>query len=42
LAFKKSEEEYEKYQLAQKSIEIEQSLNELERDINKIIKQKNE
>jgi len=33
MAVKKSEEEFEKYQLAQKAIEKEQSLQELERDI---------
>lgn len=37
---KKSAEEYEKYQLAQKEIEKEQSLKELEKDINELKKYK--
>jgi hypothetical protein len=36
MALKKSEEEYEKYQLSQKALEKEQSLKELEEDIKKI------
>jgi hypothetical protein len=36
LALKKSEEEYEKYQVVRKQIEKEQSLKELEEDIKKI------
>lgn len=38
MALKKSEEEYEKYQLSQKALEKEQSLKELEEDIKKIKK----
>lgn len=36
MALKKSEEEFEKYQLSQKTLEKEQSLKELEEDIKKI------
>lgn len=36
MALKKSEEEFEKYQVAQKSLEKEQSLKELEEDIKKL------
>lgn len=38
LALKKSEEEYEKYQLTQKALEKEQNLKELEEDIKKLKK----
>lgn len=38
MALKKSEEEFEKYQLSQKTLEKEQSLKELEEDIKKIKK----
>jgi len=38
MALKKSEEEYEKYQLSQKTLEKEQSLKELEEDIKKLKK----
>lgn len=41
MAVKKSEEEFEKYQLAQKAIEKEQSLQELEKDI-ALLKKKND
>ena len=40
MALKKSEEEYEKFQLAQKALEREESLKELEDDINKLKKPK--
>jgi hypothetical protein len=40
MALKKSEEEYEKFQLAQKALEREESLKELENDINKLKKPK--
>ena len=36
MALKKSEEEFEKYQISQKILEKEQSLKELEEDIKKI------
>jgi hypothetical protein len=36
LALKKSEEEFEKYQVARKQIEKEESLKELEEDIRKL------
>lgn len=39
-ALKKSNEEFEKYKLAQKTLEKEQSLKELEEDINKLKKSK--
>jgi len=42
MAVKKSEEEFEKYQLAQKAIEKEQSLQELERDIALLKKKKDQ
>ncbi len=38
MALKKSEEEFEKYQLSQKTLEKEQSLKELEEDIKKLKK----
>ena len=38
MALKKSEEEFEKYQLSQKTIEKEQSLKELEEDIKRLKK----
>lgn len=38
IALKKSGEEYQKYQLAQKALEQEQSLKELEEDIKKLKK----
>jgi len=38
MALKKSNEEFEKYQITQKSLEKEQSLNELEEDIKKLKK----
>ncbi|MCK9321425.1 MAG: virulence RhuM family protein, partial [Bacteroidales bacterium] len=38
MALKKSEEEFEKYQISQKILEKEQSLKELEEDIKKIKK----
>lgn len=41
MAVKRSEEEFEKYQLAQKAIEKEQSLQELEKDI-ALLKKKND
>lgn len=41
MAFKKSGEEFEKYRLAQKVLEKEQSLKELEDDIKKLKKPKN-
>jgi hypothetical protein len=40
MALKKSGEEFEKYQLAQKASEKEQSLKELEEDIKKLKKPK--
>ena len=40
-ALKKSGEEYEKYKIAQKVIEKEQSLREIEEDIKKLKKPKN-
>jgi hypothetical protein len=40
MALKKSGEEFEKYQLAQKTLEKEQSLNELENDLKKLKKPK--
>jgi hypothetical protein len=42
MAVKKSEEEFEKYQLAQKAIEKEQSLQELEKDIALLKKKKDQ
>jgi len=39
-AFKKSNEEYQKYKIAQQAIEKEQSLKEIEEDIKKIVKSK--
>ena len=39
-ALKKSGEEFEKYKIAQKAIEIEQSLKEIEEDIKKLKKPK--
>jgi len=40
MALKKSSEEFEKYQLTQKTLEIEQNLKELEEDIEKLNKNK--
>ena len=40
MALKKSSEEYQKYQLAQKALEREQSIKELEEDIKKLKKSK--
>jgi hypothetical protein len=40
MALKKSSEEYQKYQLAQKALEREQSIKELEDDIKKLKKSK--
>ena len=38
MALKKSEEEFEKYQLSQKTLEKEKSLKELEEDIKRLKK----
>jgi hypothetical protein len=40
IALKKSADEFEKYKIVQKAIEIEQSLHEIEEDIKKLKKPK--